>query len=707
MQQVTAEAPQKDFQGDAPKKNEWRNLEEWKQTPLLRVIDNASKNWLLSHAVERYQAMHNNLFSWRQKMQVWERQSEGDFSDRKAQVDPVNNSTAQDIFAKQNDTLGLVNGFCDFHYSQAKDDLFGTRPWLAVTPEGSDDTDLADHLSKHCQWKFAHSDLEPTLLDALKVSTWGGTAFVKTGWHREAEQFAVDQYQAYNGETGEPILDENGQPITEKETVEALIQAALEAGAEPINAEAVEWKLTGTKEEAHTIYANVTGALVDYHDIAFDPLAPALDLRHTDVFVKFKMGLLDAMEKHGIPESRRRDLLGAYTGYDDTVRNHRDETGVDFADGYEERANPQITLVEGFMRCKPSADRPMARIHIIFSPELHALFKADFLANVTPNGLLPVFPVRINKIPKRIFGKGYFEKFENFNNAVDRQYNRTTYNNLYQQHVYTAVNPSALKDGGEGFDVDTLDPKTPYELAIDKVIDDFLQFKVMPENNSRSIELMNQMMQMAQMISGITSAAQGELKGVPNATTATGVKDLQSRGATILKAPIDEQKTDFQALVEFDVHVLYANHDTDETFTWTEGNKQELLTIKANDVAGLRANVTLTMSQSQNMRKIESADAAIKYLTTYLQLPEMDKVTAKPLFKQALSALGFDNAEDILRDGVVDLQSLLEIAPPDLQPAIMLAAEQMAQAPPPAPGMEGMPADPNTPLAPVDPQTQL
>jgi hypothetical protein len=689
---VTVEAKQTDFNGDQPEgKKKLVDMARWQDSPLARTMDDSERRWFLNHVCSRFEAMHQGMSTWRMKMRVWERQSEGDFTDRIMAPDQVNPSTVKDIFIDQNDTLGLVNGFCDFHYAQAKDDLFGTKPWLAVTPEGKADIDLADTISKHAQWKFNHSDMEATLLDALRVSTWGGTAFVKECWENDVETFERIVNAAHDAMTGEQIRNEAGDFITTAEEIEALI----EQGAR-IDPGAVFWREVEIQDTL-AVYQNVTASMVDYHDIAFDPLAPALDLRHTDVFVKFRMGMLDAMRKFNIPDEERGRLFGAITGITENARQHRDEIANDLHDSYEEQTNPVITLVEGFVRVKPKLTGALSRIHVIFSPDLHILFAVDYLANVTPGAMLPVLPIRINKTPGRIFGVGYFEKFQDFNNAVDRQYNTTTYRNRFSQHVYTAVNPSALKDAGEGFDVQALDPKTPYELAVDKTIEDFLQFKTMPDNNTRSIELMNQMLQMAQMISGITSAAQGELKGVPNATTATGVRDLQSRGATILKSPIDEQSSDIRVIVEYGVHVLYANHDRDETFTWNEGRNAELLTMKANDVAGLRANVTLTMSQSQNARKIESAQAAIGMLQAYIGLPEIDKTTAKPLFEQALSALGFHNAADILRDGVVDAASLLEITPPDLQPAVQMAIEQSAMMPPAGSAPEEM-LDPSMPF---------
>lgn len=61
--------------------------------------------------------------------------------------------------------------------------------------------------------------------------------------------------------------------------------------------------------------------------------------------------------------------------------------------------------------------------------------------------------------------------------------------------------------------------------------------------------------------------------------------------------------------------MLYANQNRDETFTWGEGSASKLLTIRAGDVQGIRANVSLTMVQAQNVAKLQSAITAIDVVT--------------------------------------------------------------------------------------------
>ena len=662
MPAVTMTAKSPDIMPEAPQ-DQRKAMNFAKATPLARALSDVRIAWLLLHVTQRWESLHGSLGGWRAKMGKYERMAEEDYSDRVKEIDPTNPGIEKDIFAYQNETLGTVAGFYDFHYAQAKDDIFGTRPWFAATPEGKSDDVLAETMSKHAQWKFNQSDVEPSLLDALKISTWGGTCFVKAAYLRDIESFKKQAAVAIEVKTGKAITNETGM----------LVTSAEELADMGYSAEQIKWE-TRDIEDTQVMYANVTNSVIDWRDIGFETTAPFLDLRYTDVFVRFRMGLLDVMARYNIPEERKPELMGLINGRSDIVRNHRDETEPEGNHMYEADANPLISLVEGYVRCSVIPGQ-VSRIHVIFSPDLYSIFSMDYLSNVTPGGILPIFPVRINKIPNRIMGAGYFEKYESPNNAIDRQYNLITYRNRFNAHVYTAFQPDALLDDGEGEEIE-LDPQKPLRLKADKTIGDAISFAAAPDTNSRSEMLLNSQLQMIQMRSGITSAAQGELKGVPSSNTATGTRDLQSRGATILKCPIDEQITDLTAITNYNVLLLYANQEVDETFTWGEGREAELLNIKAGDVMGIKANVSLTLTQAQNQNKRESAMAAIDVITRWIQIPEPEKPATRYAFVQALSAIGFNNAEDIIRQAAVDPAGIIAMLPPDLAGIVQQAFVQ-------------------------------
>ena len=622
-----------------------------KSSALAGQLSEDQSQRLLRHVCDDWTRMHSGLHDWRTKMEKWERMSQMDYTDRKGKSDPNNPEPVLDVFSYQNDTLGMSEGFVDFAAAQAKDDIFGTKPWLAATPIGKNDTELASKISKHSQWKLGMSNLETATNDAIRIACWGGTVFMKSRYLKQLETFMrEDRPAAYSKSTGEPFRAKSGDLVFTAEELEAM----------EVDGNDVEWKPQVT-EETMVVYDNTWTDCLDFKDVAFDSKATELNLTLTPFYSRFRMGILDVISHYKIPEKYHKDLEFAMVGSAEEARAENGESNTKMLTDNAFEANEQISLVEGFIRFDPLRTGKPIRIHCIFSPTLQILFSVDYLANVTPDGVLPVFPVRIGKKPRRILGVGYFEKYENQNNCVDRQMNAVTYRSKLSSNVVVGIHKEALAQSqNNSF---TIDSRQPIELAPDKKLGDFIEFASFPDLNDRAVELMNQHLQMSQMRSGITSAAQGELKGVPNASTATGVNQLTSRGALLLKDPIAQMTSDIEAVAGFNVDLVYANQDRDETFTWGEGEESELLSITAGDVRGLRMNVSLKLVQSQNQTKLQNAQAAIGIMASYAMLPEPEKESQRPLYVEAITSLGFNNAEAIVRMAQQE-------APPAPQPEI-------------------------------------
>jgi hypothetical protein len=651
------------------------------QTPLENELSETRKEWLTQYVCDRFRILHNGLFHRRAKMEIWEAMSKDDYSHRITEPNSEKPDISPDIFRMQNGSMGLSAGFTQFAGAQARNDIFGTYPWLAANPEGREDRELADTITKHAQWKTNQSNLEATLIDAIQTACWGGTAFCKVRWDRQVETYRKAISAAYSISAGDFLLGPDGDFITDPAVLEAM----------GVDGADIQWKDRYIREEL-VAYDNIRADLLDYRDVAFDEKAPELDLTYTDVFTRFRIGLLDAIATYNIPEEYIGELRAALVTYDEEARGEDGETsGTTKMPGIEDdEANPTITLVEGFVRCNPTGGSGApSRIHVVCSPELHFLFRADYLANVTPAAILPIFPCRIHKIARRIFGRGFFEKYEQDNDAVDRHHNTTTHRNQLSSNVIVAFQPEALLDESEGKD-GPIDINKPFVLKPDKTINDLISFAVFPDVNNRSIDLMNHRLQMAQMRSGITSAAQGELKGVPTASTATGVMQMQSRGALLLKEQVDTLAADIEKCVEYCVHLIYANLDTDEVFTWGEGSDSALFTIRAGDVQGLRMNVSLTLVQAQMQAKFQSAHSGISIAMQYTQLPEHEKTSQRLLYIEALHMLGFHEAQDIIRPAVVDISSLLALLPPEEAAQVQMVLAQAGLVEPP----EGMMAAP-------------
>jgi hypothetical protein len=600
-------------------------------------------------------------------------------------VDHDRTDAARPIYERENNNLGVVSSACDAVYAKAKDDIFGTRPWLAATPQGVDDRELAENITRHSQWKFDQSNLEETLIDSIRLAIDLGTAFVKLRWLKEPETYIDTQTVAWSKSNKAPVMTETGEYITDETQ---LPPDYPNAGND------IEWKEIEA-EQTRMVYNNIDGCCVDFKDIAFDPAAPALDLRHTPVFTRFRMGLHDIVSTYGLTDEQRMELMDAASiiSENNNQRAHRGEHVTASAMDLDSEANPEITLIEAFLRCDPLDNQSPIRIRVVFSPDLRSIFQVDYLKNKTPDGILPIFPVRCFKVARRVIGKGYRERFEKDEDFVDTVFNSIVVRNRESADVYYGFKPEKFADKMEGKDVINF-PGKMFELDSEtQNIGEAMSAFVKPDNSARSEMLMQMMIQFLQLRTGNVSASQNQMTGIPSNDTATGSKIIANKADTLTTCQIDQMMGDLEKPVEFAVHLNYANQDRDETFTWGEGKDAKLLTIAANDVQGLRANVSLALNQSQNLQKLEAAKVAIGIYMQYPSIPEVDKAGARMLFIQALRSLGFHEADDIIREPVVDAAGIDALLPEELRPVFQAFLQQIGMAAP----AEGMPGEQGPP----------
>lgn len=643
------------------------------RTALMHGLNESQKVWLGQFVTNRWNLMHGLLSSWRGKLRRFERMSEDDYAHRISSIDPSRTDATQSIFSKNNDSLGMVNGWAEFTNAQAANDIFGTKPWMAATPVGKDDRDLSDSVTKHSQWKFDQSDMEVGLKDAIKLAIDLGTSFVKMKWLKDIDKSESVAWVAH--QNGKALTTENGDYLMDDASLEAWIAAGSElsvaAGGNPIDGAGIEWREM-LIENITTIYSNVQVAPLDYNDVAFDPMAPALDLLHTDFMHRFPIGLMDAVSTYNLTEDQARDLRNAVLNDHSNPRAERGESSALAADwtALEEGANPTIYLVEGFFRCNPfgAGHNDPKRIRVVFSPDLNLTLEADYLANVTPGAIVPVFPVRCFKIPKRLIARGYFEVCEKLNDNIDGCYNASVYADRMARWPISGGDDDALElDEGYAEEDLAMEPGKRFKVKPNRRLDEAFQFVQLPDTTGKTKELMDQALQAGQTRLGITSASQGDLAGLPESNTATGVNQIVSRGAVLVKWPIDQIKRDLEKCVDYGVQLNYANLDMEEVFTWGEGREAQIVKIKPGDVAGLRLNVTLTLTQSQSQEKYQAAQGAIAAAAQYAALPEIEKQSQRPLFVQVIKTLGWDDAEEIIRSPIVSPVEIMALLPPESQ----------------------------------------
>lgn len=642
------------------------------------------------------------LVMWRSNRLKWSQEAQDIFDHRaRARREKQEVEDMVNVFEMANDSVNIVASLAEFAAAQAEQDIYGGEPWFAANPVGKTDQKLADDIQHHLQWTFRDGRFVDVQCLGIDQAVTLGECFIKTIYTTE-----VDEYEATMPclhQDGKPVLDAQGQYVTNDEQVEPM-KAQLKGR--------LEWKDAYETRQA-VIRQGIEALPIHYNDISFREDAPELDLRHTNVYVSVEMTTFEAMRRFNLSKEDAIRLARCadtrlHTEQEKQREQTADATVVAAPDaeplGEEEAQrllNTRVRLIEGYIRADATGTGKEARMCIIFPPlQEDWIIWADYLANISPKAELPIKCDVWEPVPHKLYGRGFFAKYSYLQNFTDNLWNQVNFRNEMHANPMTAVHEENMQEDEDGGDI-KFGPGRTIKPKAGKKLSDCIEFATLPDADSRSLELFQTGMQLAQLRSGITSASQGDLSSVPEANTATGIKSLISRAAVLLKKPIRRLRRSKGRGFSYAVKLYYANFDREEAFVWGEGQNKEIVTLTPDHVKDLDIDVTMLLTQEQNQTKLEGAQVMMQQLQSYSRMPEADKPGARIGVIQALKALEFSNAEEMVRQPVVSIESLAALLPPEEQARLqqMMAAVQPVQpAEPPVPSPQNSQTD-NTPPA--------
>ena len=623
----------------------------------------------------------SGLTTWRTNRRKWAQEAMDVFKHRERPGSRYEDGRPA-VFETQNDSLNVIGALAEFAAAQAEQDVFGGEPWFAAQPVGRHDPALAEMIQKHLQWTFRDGRKVQTYCSGIARAVALGECFVKTCYHVETDSY----------EERLDVLHEDGKPLRLADGVLVTEDVARKAEQTlPLKGK-LDWKPV-FRERQVVLSQGVESVILNFEDVAFREDAPALDLRYTNFYHLVEMPALEAMRRFHLSKQDGLRLAQAanVTATAGSVKEgagemHADTLAEDlpeavFGDEECERLlNSRVRLVEGFVRLDPLGDGVERRLHVVFPPAAEPwLVAADYLANVSPNAELPVKVAVWEEVPERLYGRGFFAKYEGVQKQVDDLWNQVGFRNRMHANPITGVHPDKMEQEEEETDL-VLRAGMSVRMKNGERLGEAIEFLSFPDLDTRSMELMNVGIQMVQLRSGISSASQGDMSAVPEANTATGIRQLMSRAAVLLKKPIRSLRRAFGRDFSYSVRLFYTNFDREEAFTWGEGRNAQMITMTRDKVANLDIDVRMLLTQEHNHSKLEGATAATNIFTQYIGLPEAEKKSGRPLYLQAIKALEFDNADDIIRQPVLTLEEAAKLLPKDQQQRVEALLKLEAEA---------------------------
>lgn len=639
----------------------------------------------------------SGLNSWYTHRQNYLNEMNDIFAHREAGRNHDRDEDVKLAFVLRNESLNIVAAMAEFASAQAEQDIFGGDPWFAAKPVGRADFELADLLQKHLAWKLRDNRLVTSFCQGIQLAAFVGEVFTKASYTTLLDEYEEPVSVLMSG--GKAVMLE-GVTIPDTVPMEQAKQMAIAAGAtgDLSWGEVYQTKTVITREGSESV-------IMLHKDVAFREDAPSLCLEHTNFYHLTEMTVARARKLFNLSKiDAVRLALAAGTqngtkwhpGQEDHIVDANPQSDVQPQFGMEfddQLLNSRVQLVEGWIRVDPFGDGTERSLYVVFAPDHEDwLVYANYIGNLSPKATLPVHCHTWETKSGRLYGKGFAEKYGAYQTYVDNLWNQISFRNDMHANPITGMVPSKLRRDEDDADI-KLEPGLVLELNPDATLKEAIQFLELPDLDSRSMELMQTAIQIMQLRSGITSSSQGDMTGLPQNNTATGIRQLMSRAAVLLKKPVRNLRRSLNAEFSLHVKLIYGNLNVEEAFLVGEGENAEVLTMSPEKIQDMDIDVTLLLTQEQNQTKFESSQAAIAAFTTWITVPEIEKSNARILFLQAIKALEFDQVDDIIRQAAPTLQDAIMLLPEVEQPQAMavmqagmqaLEAQAAAAAPPAA-----------------------
>lgn len=651
-------------------------------TPLESLLNEVQRGQLMHFLKARIGAIDGELNDFRRKRKIYAAQMNDNFEWRSGarsmeyfRSREYEEELGKPIFFRSNYSFNIVGGFAAFITARGVDDFFGTDPYYSVSPEGSNDNETAADIQRHSEWKMRMNPWKDAALDAIDCAVGLGEGVIKQTWRRE-----IDEYES----TANVLMDiESETAIKGPDDDYVYGPDEFGNGADDVQVAT----LTGTDGQQVDVMivakyppnpaTGDPGMVLPAGSVAFQPrVIPKVDIRYNNVQANtvHYADLIIPINEDNLEDSpfvgqrtqmRLSDLIAKYQLTEEQIAKFQTDTympktvaaqqnialheATTSPDGtYEEYRDPLIELVECWIRHDPIGERKQRRMYVLFAPQHQEIVTMDYIGNVTPQGKLPFQVIRAFKVKNRWYGRGYFEIYEKAQEFIDYLLNCIALRNKFHSNPITFFDPSNLLEDEETKEF-VLEPGRTYRLKPGLKAEDVFQILNMPDLDERTWQLMQMMIQIVQVRSGITSAAQGEVSSMPATATATGIESILQSASTLARQPMNLMKDGLERSLLYALKLIYANMDRDEVYSYFEGDQQQVGTLEKVTVKSLEMNVRLLLTRFKAREAAEAVEKAMPLIELWITIPEQEKDALRPVFVQGAKGLGFNQAETIFR----------------------------------------------------------
>ena len=587
------------------------------------------------------------------------------------------------IFMSSNIVVPLSRRITRQMIARAKKQLFGTDPWLSVSPTpGTGDpveAQQAETIERYARFKEAEANAKGGLGRGISQALILGECAVKTAYVVRDQIFDTEA-EVLVDVTGTPTLDDKGNTITKDDQWQDAEdgtgqQVLAKDGLTPKPDAPIFQKVPLNKRQV--LFEGAKSEPIFYKDFLCPLTAP--DVQQADcvchIYDKQVMEFVDLVVKRGMVDNTAdgrkeaaQKMIALCRALDSNtaapkaavnmaIRPNENFTPMPSTAG--ESSGPVAEFVEFYMWFDANGDGIAENIMLIADRNSQKPIFYDHVANITTDGLRPIEIVRVNPIEGRWYGLGIMELFESYQTIVDLMVNRWNFSNSRAGRV-DFWSPKNTLEGDRDPNLKMNWGQT-YSPKPGKKAEDCLEVVYLNDIKFDQFQTLIQFfMQLAMNESGVTNANDNQAAGMQSAKLATGIMQIEASGDELFMPIMEDLAEPLENIVNREVDVILANVDEDEVFAYLDGDTAGIGTITPEDVRGLKFKCKIELTTHKNQQILQlSAQAIALVKDFYVGCPPQIQPFVAALYRKQLRVLAPDcNPDDIIKAAPVPAGAL-------------------------------------------------
>jgi hypothetical protein len=609
------------------------------------VLTGGQERALTRHFLERLRSVQGSYVSddWLEKRNMSMRHFASNMEDRRR---------PGTIFEKSNMSLNLPKRYVRITASRVYDELLTANPMMSVTVEGKDDNyEDARVIERYCAFKLDQAKIRLVLRESETLAAIRGETVVKTTWKRKTQRYYRTAVVLI-GPDGEPVRGRDGNPVLQTDAFTDTENGDKILTRDP------RVVLTGTPtweerrvDMRRVLYNNIESACLDHRDFFCN--ATESDVHKADFCaIKLDFGL-DEVKAMLAPLEGQEDADTFISKLENSLLDGKNKAEANRPDrwrGETERhrdAIPQCPFAEVYARVILDEDGQADEIAALIDLENEQLLTYDYLDNISPTGRRPFRVVRMEPVPHRWYGTGFYELFSDRHKFCDLYMNRVNLASSLSGNI-KIENPMATEEGLAGEPIEFGTTKT-YRLRDGYSADDVFKVIPIPNDSGSSENLLNMLMQVTQLEAGIVSAGDHGMAGLPAAGLATGIKSLDRVANVLLKNILADFISGFEDILADSVALIMTYYD-DADAEMLMGPEAAATLSKFREISQLPYKVKLEVSTSRDAEVIENHTRAFEMLMQFEQIPPEARLRLRPVLMRILTVMGIEDVDKALSD---------------------------------------------------------